>query len=60
MWLIVSKPTQLCALSRILKFGMSTETVGVDGSSITTTTIPLVALAVYTTHLALGDVSIII
>lgn len=55
MWLIVSKPTQLCALSRILKFGMGTETVGVDGGVIKTTTIPFVALAVYTTHLALGD-----
>lgn len=44
MWLVVSKPTQLCALSRMLKFGVGADR---DGS--------LVALAAYTTHLALGN-----
>jgi tryptophan-rich sensory protein len=48
MWLIVSKPTQLCAVSRILKYGI---TMGEAG----TKTLPLGSLAVYTTHLALGD-----
>ena len=48
MWLIVSKPTQLCAVSRILKYGI---TRGEDGAKI----LPLGALAVYTSHLALGD-----
>ena len=46
MWLIVSKPTQLCALSRMIKFGLGSDTPGT-----------LFALAVYTSHLALGDVS---
>ena len=46
MWLIVSKPTQLCALSRMIKFGLD----GDRSASLT-------ALAVYATHLALGDVS---
>lgn len=41
MWLIVSKPTQLCATSRIFKYS----TGGVD----------VKALALYTTTLALGD-----
>ncbi len=50
MWLIVSKPTQLCAVSRILKFGC---TKGENGS----TQLPLAILGVYTSHLALGDVS---
>lgn len=44
MWLIVSKPTQLCALSRMIKFGLESDTPAT-----------LKALAVYTTHLALGD-----
>jgi len=44
MWLIVSKPTQLCALSRMIKFGLGSDTPGT-----------LFALAVYTSHLALGD-----
>ncbi|KAL3919053.1 MAG: hypothetical protein SGILL_003949, partial [Bacillariaceae sp.] len=48
MWLIISKPTQLCAVSRILKFGTSKAAGG-------KTILPLAALAVYTTHLALGD-----
>ena len=47
MWLLVSKPTQLCALSRILKYGSSF----VDGK----TELPLGVLAVYCFHLALGD-----
>lgn len=51
MWLIVSKPTQLCAVSRILKHG----TTKAEGSSATS--LPLAIMAVYTTHLALGDVS---
>ncbi len=46
MWLIVSKPTQLCALSRMIKFGLDSDTPGT-----------LFAFAVYTSHLALGDVS---
>lgn len=44
MWLIVSKPTQLCAMSRILKFGLR------DSPEAS-----WMAIAVYTTHLALGD-----
>jgi len=44
MWLIVSKPTQLCALSRMIKFG----TNGNKKES-------MLALAAYTTHLALGN-----
>lgn len=44
MWLIVSKPTQLCALSRIIKYGLES-----DKSA------SLLALVVYATHLALGD-----
>ena len=47
MWLLVSKPTQLCAVSRILKYGSSF----VDGR----TELPLGVLAVYCFHLALGD-----
>jgi tryptophan-rich sensory protein len=50
MWLIVSKPTQLCAVSRILKFGTS---AGKDA----VTKLPLSILAIYTFHLCLGDVS---
>jgi tryptophan-rich sensory protein len=50
MWLIVSKPTQLCAVSRILKFGI---TKGNDDI----TKLPLSILAIYTLHLSLGDVS---
>jgi tryptophan-rich sensory protein len=46
MWLIVSKPTQLCAMSRLLKFGIK----GNEKES-------MLALAAYTTHLALGNVS---
>jgi tryptophan-rich sensory protein len=46
MWLIVSKPTQLCAMSRMLKFGIK----GNEKES-------MLALAAYTTHLALGNVS---
>ena len=46
MWLIVSKPTQLCALSRIFK------TVYPEDRASART-----ALAVYAVHLALGDVS---
>jgi tryptophan-rich sensory protein len=45
MWLIVSKPTQLCAISRMLKFG---DIGGGNKDSI-------LALLVYTTHLALGN-----
>jgi TspO/MBR family len=52
MWLIVSKPTQLCAVSRILKYGISK---GDDA----VTTLPLAILGVYTFHLSLGDVSIL-
>jgi hypothetical protein len=55
MWLIVSKPTQLCAVSRILKFS-GVSKLGEDSATI----FPLVALAVYCFHLALGDVSIIL
>jgi len=44
MWLVVSKPTQLCAISRMLKFGIKENEKGT-----------LLALAVYTTHLTLGD-----
>eukprot|EP00529_Nitzschia_sp_RCC80_P026294 CAMPEP_0113478590 /NCGR_PEP_ID=MMETSP0014_2-20120614/20839_1 /TAXON_ID=2857 /ORGANISM="Nitzschia sp." /LENGTH=349 /DNA_ID=CAMNT_0000371795 /DNA_START=91 /DNA_END=1140 /DNA_ORIENTATION=+ /assembly_acc=CAM_ASM_000159 len=47
MWLLVSKPTQLCAVSRILKYGTSF----VDGK----TELPLGVLGVYCFHLALGD-----
>jgi translocator protein len=50
MWLVVSKPSQLCALSRVLKFGV---TKAADGSG--TATVPLIPLAVYCSHLALGD-----
>lgn len=49
MWLIVSKPTQLCALSRIAKYGLERNEAGV------VTGVPMVALAIYTTMLALGD-----
>ena len=49
MWVIVSKPTQLCALSRMLKFGINSDSKA-----------SLLALAVYTTHLAFGDVSIML
>jgi TspO/MBR family len=49
MWLIVSKPTQLCAVSRILKFGTS------QGNDAITK-LPLSILAIYTFHLSLGDV----
>jgi tryptophan-rich sensory protein len=52
MWLLVSKPTQLSALSRILKYGN-----GTGGAVTSSTTYHLLALFVYTTHLALGDVS---
>mmetsp|Transcript_24981 Transcript_24981/g.28581 ORF Transcript_24981/g.28581 Transcript_24981/m.28581 type:complete len:299 (+) Transcript_24981:54-950(+) len=45
MWLIVSKPTQLSALSRIFKYG----------KNVTTTSIPLFPAFIYTTTLALGD-----
>mmetsp|Transcript_612 Transcript_612/g.1254 ORF Transcript_612/g.1254 Transcript_612/m.1254 type:complete len:318 (-) Transcript_612:326-1279(-) len=50
MWLVVSKPTQLCATSRIFKYCLTKneETGAVTG-------LPLVPLAVYTTMLALGD-----
>ena len=48
MWLIVSKPTQLCAISRLLKFGIK------ENKKAT-----MLALATYTTQLALGDVSFI-
>ncbi|KAG7347213.1 CrtTspO/MBR-related proteinK domain containing protein [Nitzschia inconspicua] len=48
MWLIVSKPTQLCAVSRILKFGISK---GEDGA----TKLPLAILGMYVFHLSLGD-----
>ena len=48
MWLIVSKPTQLVGLLRILKYGFPT-----DKKAST------VALVVFTTHLALGNVSIL-
>lgn len=44
MWLLVSKPTQLCALSRIFKFAYREDT---PASKL--------ALAVYAGHLALGD-----
>lgn len=44
MWVIVSKPTQLCALSRMLKFGIKSDSKA-----------SFLALAVYTTHLAFGD-----
>lgn len=44
MWLIVSKPTQLCALSRMFKFGIPSDTAASK-----------LALVVYTTHLALGN-----
>lgn len=54
MWLIVSKPTQLCAVSRILKFGVSK--AGQDNAA-TITKLPLAILGLYTFHLALGDVS---
>lgn len=48
MWLIVSKPTQLIAVSKILKSSSAATT--------TPTTTPYwPALAVYCTHLALGD-----
>jgi tryptophan-rich sensory protein len=46
MWLVVSKPTQLCAMSRILKFGLK------DSPEAS-----WMAIGIYTTHLALGDVS---
>ena len=52
MWLLISKPTQLCAVSRILKYGN-----GTGGAVTSSTTSHLLALFVYTTHLALGDVS---
>jgi hypothetical protein len=52
MWLLISKPTQLSAVSRILKYGN-----GTGGAVTSSTTSHLLALFVYTTHLALGDVS---
>lgn len=56
MWLIVSKPTQLCAMSRIFKYGIKKVTgENTSSTSFTTTFIPSLALFVYTTHLALGD-----
>jgi len=56
MWLLVSKPTQLCAVSRILKYGIITKVAQVEGSAaVSTVVIPMFALAVYTSHLALGD-----
>lgn len=48
MWLLISKPTQLCAVSRIFKYG----TTQVDG---VITSLPFGTLAVYCFHLALGD-----
>jgi benzodiazapine receptor len=50
MWLIVSKPTQLVAVSKILK-----KAATVASDSDTTTKLPLPILAVYCAHLALGD-----
>ena len=55
MWLIVAKPTQLCALSRIFKHGVQQVTVENSLSSSITTIFPSFAILVYTTHLALGD-----
>ena len=46
MWLIVSKPTQLCALSRLIKFGVESDKAA-----------SLQALALYCVHLGLGNVS---
>jgi len=62
MWLLVSKPTQLCAVSRILKYGIITKVDEVEDevegrAAVSTVVIPMFALAVYTTHRALGDVS---
>jgi benzodiazapine receptor len=50
MWLIVSKPTQMIAVSRILKKATS-----VASNVDSTTELPLSVLAVYCAHLALGD-----
>jgi tryptophan-rich sensory protein len=50
MWLIVSKPTQLVAVSKILK-----KAATVASESDTTAKLPIPILAVYCTHLALGD-----
>jgi benzodiazapine receptor len=63
MWLIISKPTQLCAVSRILKFGgtdISTfgSTTGSSSSMIETIVSAfrtLSPLLVYCSHLAMGD-----
>jgi tryptophan-rich sensory protein len=47
MWLLISKPTQLCAVSRVLKYGSTY----VDGAS----NLPLWQLMFYCFHLSLGD-----
>merc|ERR1711957_671228 len=52
MWLIISKPTQLCAISRIFKYGKEVVEIS-DG--VTTSSIPLFPVFIYTTTLALGD-----
>jgi benzodiazapine receptor len=50
MWLVVSKPTQMIAVSRILKKAMS-----VSSDVDTATELPLPILAIYCAHLSLGD-----
>lgn len=50
MWLIVSKPTQMIAVSQILKKATSAAS-----DMDTTTKLPLPILALYCAHLSLGD-----
>ena len=54
MWLIVSKPTQLWGVSRILKLAQSSAESPIPAAVATTKHIWL-AMAVYCGHLALGD-----
>lgn len=55
MWLIVSKPTQLCAISRIMKFGGITSIDTSKGIIEASAIVSLLPLLVYCTHLAMGD-----
>ena len=53
MWLVVSKPTQIIAVSKVLKIAKSASSS--SDLDIVVTKLPIPALAVYCAHLSLGD-----
>lgn len=65
MWLVVSKPTQLAAVSRLLKLCLKTsqysavgegdETLAASAAASASSKLPLSTLTLYCGHLALGD-----